>query len=293
MPLAFAKMHGLGNSYIYLDLTRGDDGLDFAALARRVSDPSFGIGSDGVIAILPSESADFRMRMFNADGSEAEMCGNGIRCVGKFIYDFGLSRKRDLVIETGAGPRYLSLGVENDRVTSVRVNMGEPRFSRAQIPMAGDPDESAILTRLKADDFAFDVTAVSMGNPHCVIFVDEITDEMVLDAGPRIERHPAFPKRVNVEFARVLSDGSIEMRVWERGSGETMACGTGACAVGVAAMVTGAALPRVTIHLRGGDLDIEWEKGGPVYMTGPATLVCTGELADEWLRVDNKSGAVV
>src|SRR5690606_37269946 len=146
--LAFAKMHGLGNSYIYLDLTRGDDGLDFAALARRVSDPSFGIGSDGVIANLPSESADFRMRMFNADGSEAEMCGNGIRCVGKFIYDFGLARKRDLVIETGAGPRYLSLAVENDRVTSVRVNMGEPRFSRAQIPMAGDPDESTILTRL-------------------------------------------------------------------------------------------------------------------------------------------------
>jgi len=296
MPLPFAKMHGLGNTYIYLDLTGGPDpdSLDLPELSRRVSDVHFGIGSDGLIAILPSSAADFRMRMFNADGSEAEMCGNGIRCVGKYVYDSGLTSKTDLVIETGAGLRRLELHPEGGAVRRVRVDMGPPKLSRGEIPMAGDPLSRALEAPLDIDGERFYVTAVSMGNPHCVIFVDEITDRLVREVGPKIERHPAFPRRTNVEFAKVREDGILEMRVWERGSGETMACGTGACAVGVAAALLGRAPGKSTVRLLGGDLDVEWQPGGTVYMTGPAVLVCRGELSDEWLeqslpgRVENR-----
>ncbi len=284
MSLPFVKMHGLGNAYIYLDLTSGTDRIDFPALARRVSDPHFGVGSDGLIAILPSELGDFRMRMFNSDGSESEMCGNGIRCVGKYVYDAGLTRKTELMIETGAGLRKLQLSTSGGKVDRVRVDMGAPRLSRSEIPMIGDPAANAVQAPLEVDGVTFLVTAVSMGNPHCVVFADEITDRLVNEIGPKLERHPAFPNRANVEFIKVVGEGILEMRVWERGSGETMACGTGACAASVAAALNGFAGEKTTVRLLGGELDVEWrQSGGPVYMTGPATLVCQGELSDEWL----------
>lgn len=282
--MRFAKLHGLGNSYIYIDLvTQSSPAIDWPALARRVSDPGFGIGSDGLILILPSDRADLRMRMFNADGSEAEMCGNGIRCVGKYVYDARLTSKTEVVIETGAGLRRLELLVEKGKVERVRVDMGEPRLLRRDIPMLGDPDTTALGASLDVDGEIFSVTAVSMGNPHCVIFTDEVTDRLVTVVGPKIERHPAFPERTNVEFVKASGRGVLEMRVWERGSGETMACGTGACAVSVAAALNGLAGEKSTVRLLGGELEIEWRRPGPVYMTGPATLVCTGELSADWL----------
>ena len=284
MALRFAKMHGLGNNYIYLDLTQAGAGeLDLPALARRVSDVNFGLGSDGLIAILPGRSGHFTMRMFNADGSEAEMCGNGIRCVGKYVYDHGLTRETRLTIDTGAGPKALELEVAHGRVRSVRVDMGPPRLARHEIPMAGEPAERVVDEPLAVDGERFLITAVSMGNPHCVIFCDEPTDRLVREIGPRIEHHPSFPRRTNVEFVKVMPDGSLTMRVWERGSGETMACGTGACAVGVAAALKGLVRGGVTVHLRGGDLRIDWDGAGPVYMTGPAVEVATGTFTEEWL----------
>lgn len=283
MKLPFAKMHGLGNSYIYLDLTGEAPDLDYAKLARRVSDVRFGVGSDGLILILPGEEGDFRMRMFNADGSEAEMCGNGIRCVGKYVYDHGLTRKRELVIDTAAGPRRLELEVEEGKVRRVRVDMGEPRFERRAVPMEGPEDEPAVGVPLKAGGRHFEVTGVSMGNPHCVVFVGELTDELVHRFGPQIETHDAFPRRTNVEFVRVMPDKSLAMRVWERGTGETAACGTGACAAGAAAILQGLVDEQVVVRLPGGDLEIEWRPGEPLYMTGTAEETCRGELAEGWL----------
>lgn len=284
MALPFVKMHGLGNNYVYLDLTGGEPGLDYARLARKVSDVHFGVGSDGLILILPGASGDFRMRMFNADGSEAEMCGNGIRCLGKYVYDHGLTRKRELIVETAAGPRRLELEVEAGAVRRVRVDMGAPRLERGAIPMAGPSDEPAVGVPLEVEGRRFEVTGVSMGNPHCVLFIEQLSDELVHRFGPAIERHEAFPRRANVEFVRPQADGSVAMRVWERGSGETMACGTGACAAGVAAVLHGFADRRVTVHLPGGDLEIEWSPGEPVYMTGGAEEICRGELTDCWLE---------
>lgn len=288
MALSFSKMHGLGNNYVYIDLTqRAEEGLDLAGLSRRVSDVNFGIGSDGLIAILPGREGDFTMRMFNSDGSEAEMCGNGIRCVGKYVFDHGLTKSQRLGVDTGAGLRILELDVQGGRVARVRVDMGRPRLLRSEIPMNGSPDDQVVNEPFSVAGTTFNVTAVSMGNPHCVIFVDELSDELVKGIGPQIERHPAFPQRTNVEFVTAMQDGTLSMRVWERGSGETMACGTGACAVGVAAsLLSGAEASgeRRIVHLLGGDLEIEWSSGGSVFMTGPAVEVCQGSLTDEWLH---------
>jgi diaminopimelate epimerase len=279
--MRFVKMHGCGNDYIYVDCFRQAIPNDPPALSRAVSDRHFGVGSDGLILICPSEKADARMRMYNADGSEAEMCGNGIRCVAKFVYDHGLVRKSPLRIETGNGVLSLDLEIASGSVQLVRVDMGEPILQAERIPttLPGNPPQEALL---EIADHSLRVTCVSMGNPHCITFVEAITDEQVLGLGPRIERHPAFPRRVNAEFVRVNRPDDVTVRVWERGSGETLACGTGACAVAVAGHLTGRTKRRITAHLPGGDLQLDWsEHDNHVYMTGPAVEVFRGEWPDE------------
>lgn len=276
--LRFTKMHGAGNDYVYVNgfQERVDNP---AALAVRVSDRHFGVGSDGLILILPSEVADCRMRMFNADGSEAEMCGNGVRCVAKFVYDHGIARKDEITVETGAGVLSLRVFPEGGKVARVRVNMGIPRLNRSEIPMDGP--EGQVVDEPFADlDQTFRVTCVSMGNPHCVIFLDEVEGFPVEQYGRAIENHPAFPRRTNVEFVQVVGTDELRQRTWERGSGETLACGTGASAVAVAASLNGLAGRKVYVHLLGGDLELEWSKEGPVYMTGPAVEVFTGILSE-------------
>ncbi|MCX7421291.1 MAG: diaminopimelate epimerase [Planctomycetia bacterium] len=273
--MRFTKMHGAGNDYVYVNCFEERYPEDVAKLAIEISDRHFGVGGDGLVLICPSEIADARMRMFNADGSESEMCGNAIRCVAKYLYDHGIARQEALKIETGRGVLSLQCEVENSRVQRVRVNMGAPILKSADIPtsLAGDPP---IRQKLSAAGREFEVTCVSMGNPHCVTFVDEINDDWVLRVGPEIERHPAFPRRVNAEFIQVISPSEFNMRVWERGSGETLACGTGACASAVAGVLNGLTNRKVTAHLRGGDLLLEWAESGEVYMTGPATEVFSG-----------------
>jgi diaminopimelate epimerase len=283
--MRFTKMHGIGNDYVYVDCVRGAPPADPAALSRAISDRHFGVGSDGLILICPSERADARMRMFNADGSEAEMCGNGLRCVAKYVYDHGIARKPRLAIETGRGVLTVDLEVKQDKVSRVRVDMGAPILQSSDIPttLPGDPPVNAPLT---VPPTSFNVTCVSMGNPHCVIFEknpDESllgTDgyDMVREAGPVIERNARFPRRTNVHFVRVHSPSEVTMRTWERGSGITLACGTGACAVCVAGVLTGRTGRRLLAHLPGGDLELEWsEADNHVYMSGPATEVFTGD----------------
>lgn len=277
--IPFTKMHGLGNDYVFVDLYRsGSEGLPFdpVSLSQEVSDRHFGIGSDGLILILPSETADFRMRIFNADGSEGEMCGNGIRCFAKYVYEQGYTRSTTFSVETGAGIIVPEVLAEGGRVRGVRVDMGEPRTRRCDIPMEGPPANQVIEELLEAGGNLYRVTAVSMGNPHCVIFVEDLEEADVAGIGPVIENHPAFPRRTNVEFVQVKGPCELEMRVWERGSGITLACGTGACASLVAAVLTGRASRRARVHLPGGDLDIEWADDGHVYMTGPAVEVFRG-----------------
>jgi diaminopimelate epimerase len=273
--MRFTKMHGAGNDYVYVNCFEERYPEDVAKLAIEISDRHFGVGGDGLVLICPSEVADARMRMFNADGSESEMCGNAIRCVAKYLYDHGIARHEALKIETGRGVLSLQCEVENSRVQRVRVNMGAPILKGADIPttLPGDPP---IRQKLTAAGREFEVTCVSMGNPHCVTFVDEINDDWVLRIGPEIERHPAFPRRINAEFIQVISPSEFNMRVWERGSGETLACGTGACASAVAGVLNGLTDRKVTAHLRGGDLLLEWAESGEVYMTGPATEVFSG-----------------
>jgi len=281
--MRLTKMHGLGNDYLYIDTHREAlEGVDLAWLARVLSDRNFGVGGDGIILIMPSERADFRMRMFNADGSESEMCGNGMRCFARYVYDHGLTRKTELVVETGAGPIRPALTVEDGRVVSVTVDMGCPAPARKSIPMVGSPeDESVVSHPLVADGYEFRVTCVSMGNPHCVIFVEDVQSAPVRTAGPLIERHEAFPARTNVEFVKVLSPQLIQMRVWERGSGETLACGTGASASLVAAVLNGLTGRSCTVRLLGGDLQVEWRADDHVSLTGPAVEVFTAEV-DPW-----------
>jgi diaminopimelate epimerase len=274
--MKFTKMHGAGNDYVYLNGFE-EQPDDPAALARRVSDRHFGIGSDGLILILPSEQADLRMRMFNADGSEAEMCGNGIRCVAKYAFDHGLVDRREINVETGAGIHTLQLFPGADgKIARVRVNMGIPTLTRSEIPMTGPADEAALNLRLEAGAKVFDATCVSMGNPHCVIFVDEVAEFPLELYGPLIEHHPWFPNRINVEFVQVLSPTEVIQRTWERGAGETLACGTGASAVCVAGVLTGRTERNILNHLRGGDLELEWSEAGPIYKTGPAVEVFSG-----------------
>ncbi len=278
--MQFTKMHGLGNDYIYVN-GFVEHLEDPAAVAREVSDRHFGIGGDGLILILPSARADFRMRIFNADGSEAEMCGNGIRCLAKYVYDHGMTRKTTLRVETRAGVRELQLFVHRGKVEKVRVDMGIPELQRATIPMRG-PAGEVIQESLHVDGQRFAVTALSMGNPHCVVFVEDTEHFDVAYWGPRFERHPAFPAGVNAEFVQVLDAHTFRMRVWGRGAGETLACGTGASAAAVACHLTGKTARQVTAHLRGGTLELTWnETDNHVYMTGPAVEVFHGEWTAE------------
>jgi diaminopimelate epimerase len=273
--MKFTKMHGCGNDYVYMDCTR-EMVDDPAALAIRLSNRHFGVGSDGLILICPSEQGDFRMRMFNADGSEGAMCGNGIRCVAKFVYDKGLTNKTRIAVETLGGMKYLDLTVEEGKVSKVRVDMGAPILEAERIPVQGLGDQ-VVGRSVHVAGQDWDMTCVSMGNPHAVVWCEDVKGLDIEKIGPQFERHPMFPDRVNTEFVRVLDRSNVEMRVWERGSGETLACGTGACAVAVACFLNGRTERKVTVHLLGGDLDIEVTEGS-VFMTGPATTVFEGEL---------------
>jgi len=275
--MKFTKMHGAGNDYVYVD-GFSETVAAPADLAKAISDRHFGVGGDGLILILPSTVADVRMRMFNADGSEAEMCGNGLRCVAKYAYDHGLVKGRNVTIETGAGLLPVELYTNaSGKVDRVRVNMGRPRLTRAEIPMTGPPDERVIDRELTVLDRTFRISCVSMGNPHCVIFVDDVDGFPVATYGPVIEHHELFPRRTNVEFVQVLSANEVRQRTWERGAGETLACGTGASAVTVAGLLTGRTGSRLLNHLAGGDLELTWDGDGEVFMTGPAVEVFTGE----------------
>lgn len=277
--MRFTKMHGAGNDYVYVNCFAERFPADPDGLAMAVSDRHKGIGADGLILICPSEVADARMRMYNADGSESEMCGNGIRCVAKYVHDHGIATKPELKIETGRGVLELQLEVQGGKAKRIRVNMGAPILEAEKIPttLSGNPP---IRQPLELPDRTLEVTCVSMGNPHCVTFVDELNDDWVLRIGPQVERHPAFPRRVNAEFIQVLSPREFNMRVWERGSGETQACGTGACAVAVAGVLNGLFERKVLGHLPGGDLELEWVGSGEVYMTGPAEEVFEGVWPD-------------
>ncbi|MCZ6873263.1 MAG: diaminopimelate epimerase [bacterium] len=270
------KMHGLGNDYIYVNGFE-EKIEDPASLAVAISDRHFGIGADGLIIILPSTKADFRMRMFNADGSEAEMCGNGIRCLAKYVYDHHLTRATTIRVETLAGVLSLDLFPQHHTVQKVRVRMGEPRLQRQQIPMRGDAG-LVINEPLVIEGKIFNVTAVSMGNPHCIVLVDDPKQFDIAYWGPRFEHHAVFPQGVNTEFVRVLDHKTVEMRVWERGCGETLACGTGASAVAVACHLLDKTDRCVTARLLGGELQLEWrEDDNQVYMTGPAVEVFNGQ----------------
>jgi diaminopimelate epimerase len=275
--MKFAKMHGAGNDYIYINGFE-EPVDDPATLAQQLSHRNFGIGGDGLILILPSTVADVRMRMFNADGSEAEMCGNGVRCVAKYAYDHGLVAQRHISVETGAGILPLQLFTNPaNRVERVRVNMGKPRLRRGEIPMTGPPDQQVIASELTILDRAFQITCVSMGNPHCVIFVDSVEEFPVEKYGPALEHHPLFTNRTNVEFVEIVSPAEVRQRTWERGAGETLACGTGAAAVVVAGVLNGRTERVLRNRLRGGELEMEWSEDGHVFMTGPAVQVFEGD----------------
>lgn len=270
-------MHGAGNDYVYVDCFRQPMPSDPAVLARAVSDRHFGVGGDGLILICPVDGADAEMRMYNADGSYSAMCGNGIRCVAKYVHDHGLATRRSLVIMTGGKRFELAITLTDGKVDRVRVDMGEPIFTPSEIPttVTGNPPTDAPF---EIAGRSFQVTTLSMGNPHCVVFVDEPTDEYVLGLGPKIETDARFPKRTNVEFVQILSRDAVRQRTWERGSGETLACGSGACAVCVAGVLTGRTERRITSKLLGGDLQLEWDEAtNRVFMTGPAVEVFSGE----------------
>jgi diaminopimelate epimerase len=280
--MRFTKMHGAGNDYVYVDCFGQPQPESPAALAQRISDRHFGVGGDGLVLILPSAVADARMRMFNADGSEAEMCGNAVRCVAKYVHDHGLTQKPTLRIETGRGVLSLDLGVSGGRVERVRVDMGEPILAADEIPTTlpanlNLPNHPVVDAELSVSGRTLRVTCVSMGNPHCVSYVPKLSDYWVLRIGPKVETDAHFPRRVNAEFVEVLSRGEVRMRVWERGSGETLACGTGASAVCVAGVLSGRTDRKVLIHLRGGDLELQWAEDNHVYMIGPAVEVFSGE----------------
>ena len=277
--MKFTKMQAAGNDYVYMNALEHSIPHP-EEVAVRISDRHFGVGSDGLILICPPSDptvADFRMRMFNADGSESEMCGNGIRCVGKYVYDNGHTDKDELRIETLAGIRTLKLHVVRGTVEAVTVDMGEPRLKPVEIPVS-DPAENFVDRPLRVYGRIWNVTAVSMGNPHAVVFTHDVDTLNLPELGPQFEHHALFPRRTNTEFVEVVDRTTLKMRVWERGAGETLACGTGACATVVAAVLTGRTGRKVRVHLLGGDLDIEWdEKSDHVFMTGGATVVFTGD----------------
>ncbi len=275
--MKFTKMHGCGNDYIYVNCFQ-EQVADRPALARKVSDRHFGVGSDGLICICPSETADFKMDMYNADGSQAQMCGNGIRCLAKYVYERGMTDKQVMDIETGAGVLTVWLNVENGLVHSVRVCMGKPEFKPDRVPVVAD-GEDFINRPVEIGGVIWNVTALSVGNPHAVVFVDNV-DWLDLPAlGPLFENNPIFPERINTEFVQVVDGGTLKMRVWERGSGETLACGTGSTASLAAAVRNGKCGSSAKLILRGGELHIEWnQEDGLIYMTGPANFVFDGEL---------------
>ena len=278
--LPFTKMHGLGNDYIYVDgLSRPCPLTDPAAVAPRLSDRHTGIGGDGIVLILPDDEADVRMRMFNADGSEAEMCGNAIRCVAKFVYDRGLVRRETLRVRTGRGILTLALKVAGGAVQTVRVDMGEPILKGPDIPVSVNRNPVVREPVTLSDGRSWEFTAVSMGNPHAVIVVDEIRDEHVWRDGRELEVHPLFPKRINVEFVQVLSRREVRMRVWDRSAGQTLACGICPCAVPFPCVLKGLTDREVLVRLLGGDLRITWAENGHVFMEGPATFVFDGTVA--------------
>lgn len=274
--MKFTKMHGAGNDYVYIDCFAQDAPEEPSQLAREIADRRFGVGGDGLILIEPVPEADARMRMFNADGSEAEMCGNGIRCVAKYVYDHGICTQDRLKIATGNGVLELEITAANGLAEQITVDMDKPRLNPADVPTTIS-DKPVIDHRVQFAGQEFNVTCVSMGNPHCVIFVPEATDELVLELGPKIECDERFPKRTNVEFVEVLSSGELRQRTWERGSGETWACGTGASAVCVAGVLCGKSDREVLIHLKGGDLRLRWDEDTEhVFMTGGAVEVFEG-----------------
>lgn len=273
--MKFTKMHGLGNDYVYVNCF--EEKIDNPpAVARFVSDRHFGIGSDGLIMINPSKTADFEMEMYNADGSRGEMCGNGIRCVAKYVYDYGLTDKTQISVETLGGLKYLDLTVEDGKVSLVKVDMGKPELEADLIPIISER-EQVIDEPIEVDGKEYHMTGVSMGNPHAVIYVDDVKGLDLEKIGPKFENHERFPKRINTEFVHCIDRQTVEMRVWERGSGETLACGTGACAVAVSSILNNLTDTRVTVKLLGGDLQIEWDREKDrVFMTGPATVVFDG-----------------
>ncbi len=275
MSIHFTKLHGLGNDYLFIDVTQSAI-KNPEALSRTMSHRHLGVGADGIILVMPGAEYPFRMRIFNADGSEAETCGNGIRCFAKYVYERGMTNETDFVIETLAGPNRVQLTTEHDKVVSVRSNMGSPKFERAQIPMLGAPGNVVEEPLQLADGRQFRVTCVNIGNPHAVVFVEDATAIDLCDIGPKIETHPSFPERTNVEFVSIVDDENIVMRIWERGSGVTMASGSGSCGAALACMVTERVNRRVAVHLVHGELVIEWAAGGCVYQQGPATEAFSG-----------------
>lgn len=275
--MKFTKMQGLGNDYVYVNCFQ-EEVIDPKQVAVTVSDRHFGIGSDGLILIKPSDKADFFMEMYNADGSQSEMCGNGIRCVGKYVYDYGLTNKTSITVDTLAGIKYLELTVEDNKVTLVAVNMGAPIFKASLIPVVSDSD-IVINQPIEALGVTYFMTCISMGNPHAVIFVDNVKDFPLEEVGPLLESHEVFPRKANIEFVELIDDHTVSMRVWERGSGETLACGTGTCATAVACALAGKTKNEVLVHLLGGDLFIKWDREADlVYMTGPAKVVFDGQI---------------
>ena len=275
--MKFTKMHGIGNDYVYVNCFE-ESVKNPAEVSKFVSDRHFGIGSDGLILISPSAIADFRMNIYNADGSQAEMCGNGIRCVAKYVYDYGLTDKTEISVETLAGIKYLRLQVENGKVASVEVNMGAPILEPKEIPVAVE-ESPVVNVPVEVKGKIYNMTCVSMGKPHAIIFMNNVKDLDIAAIGPYFENHTVFPKRTNTEFVEVLDRNTVNMRVWERGSDETLACGTGACATTVACILNDKTENEVTVHLLGGDLKIRWDReANQVYMTGPATVVFDGEI---------------
>lgn len=276
--MKFTKMHGIGNDYIYVNCF--EEKVDNPEkVSIYVSDRRKGIGSDGLVMIMPSDKADFRMRIFNADGSEAMMCGNATRCIGKYVYDKGLTDKTEITLETNSGIKYLTLFPENGKVEFVEVDMGKAILTPKDIPVNSDK-ESFISEPVEVDGKEYKITCVSMGNPHAIVYMDDIKDLELEKIGPSFENHKLFPDRINTEFIEVIDSHTLNMRVWERGSGETFACGTGACASVVASVLNGYCNrdEEVTVHLRGGDLKITWNSDGTVIMKGPAALICDGDI---------------
>lgn len=277
--MKFTKMQGIGNDYVYVNCFE-ETVKDPSAVAKFVSDRHFGIGSDGLILIKPSEIADCEMDMYNLDGSQGAMCGNGIRCVAKYVYDYGIVDKTSISVATKSGIKYLDLTVKNGKVSQVKVNMGSPILQATQIPVVAET-EQVIDTPIEVNGQTYHITAVSMGNPHAIVYMDDIESLEIEKIGPAFENHVFFPDRVNTEFVKIIDKHTVQMRVWERGSGETLACGTGACAVAVASILNGHVDgdSQVTVKLLGGDLQIYWSRqDNLVYMTGPAATVFDGEI---------------